>query len=82
MIAPPYELAQPMATAPKDGRKILIRFEHMNYAYADDANRWQWEDVLEAMWIDFNRGGWTWHGLCGAPTCWWPIELSTDGGRP
>jgi hypothetical protein len=71
--------------APKDGTRILIRFEHDNYKYASPEDRSQWEEVCIAHWIDHNDGGWTWHGICGIATHWRhlpaPPRQLNAGGR-
>ncbi len=63
---------QPMETAPKDGRKVMLRIRHYNWRYEHE-DRWQ-EDVI-AEWIagfgkGENRSGWTWHGIMGEPVAW------------
>lgn len=63
---------QDIATAPKDGTPILIRFRHANYKFAGD-RRDEWEEVCVARWIDHNGGGWTWHGICGVPVDFRPL---------
>jgi hypothetical protein len=62
-------------SAPKDGTRILIRFEHDNYKYASPEDRDRWEEVCIAHWVDHSGGGWTWHGICGIPTHWMPLPL-------
>ncbi|MCG7985025.1 MAG: hypothetical protein JAY90_20025 [Candidatus Thiodiazotropha lotti] len=64
----------PMATAPKDGAKIEILFQHLNYYYAGENDRGRWQEVCEAYWTDFNNGGWVWHGIAGVPICWRPTR--------
>jgi hypothetical protein len=64
---------RPMHDAPRDGMPILIRFEHENYKYAIGADKERWEELCIAMWIEFNGGGWTWHGICGRATGWKPL---------
>lgn len=59
-----------MRSAPKDGTRILVRFEHANYRLADAESRHRWVEVCIAHWIDHNGGGWTWHGICGEATYW------------
>jgi hypothetical protein len=73
-----------MDTAPKDGPEILIRFEHFNYQYAKtDEDRARWVENCIAKWIDHNGGGWTWYGLAGRPTGWWPPPGTvTDKDHP
>ncbi|QTG13042.1 hypothetical protein G6M86_07215 [Agrobacterium tumefaciens] len=61
---------QSMDTAPKDGTRILIWFVHPNARFSKDPVAEGWAAAHEAYWTDHNRGGWTWHGLCGAPTLW------------
>lgn len=66
-----------METAPKDGTSILIRFEHPNYAVARDDDKDRWAEICIAYWLDHNGGGWTWHGIVGTATCWWPFPALT-----
>lgn len=61
---------QSMDTAPKDGTRILIWFVHPSAQFSRDPVAEGWAAAHEAYWTDHNRGGWTWHGLCGAPTLW------------
>ena len=67
--------AQPIDTLPqeyKDGRKVLLRFEHENFEWSKAGDRHMWEQITTAEWID-NMGseGWTWNGLAGRMTHWW-----------
>ena len=68
---------RPIESAPKDGTRILVRVEHINFTYAETPEeRARWEEVCAAHWIDHNGGGWTWHGVCGTPTHWRPLPES------
>lgn len=68
---------QPMETAPKDGTWIIARCEHDNAKYCaasgKDPVAEGWIAAVPAHWIDHNGGGWTWHGLCGVFTGWYPL---------
>jgi hypothetical protein len=66
--------SRPMAEAPRDGTEVLLLVYHSNYVYASDADKDQWRQEVRAHWIDHNGGGWTWHGLCGEPMGWRPVE--------
>lgn len=61
---------QSIDTAPKDGTRILIWLVHPSARFSKDPVAEGWAAAHEAYWSDHNRGGWTWHGLCGAPTLW------------
>jgi len=63
-----------MDTAPKDGTEIELLFVHVNNAYVAPGDETPWVAWLKAHWIDFNRGGWTWYGMAGAPIGWRPIK--------
>lgn len=67
---------QSMDTAPKDGTRILIWFVHPNARFSKDPVAEGWAAAHEAYWIDHNCGGWTWHGLCGAPMLWQPLPTA------
>ena len=71
--SPMAEQPRDISSAPRDGTKICMRVEHMNFAFASEADKPNWEQWVEAQWIDFNGGGWTWYGLCGKPTHWTPL---------
>jgi hypothetical protein len=75
---------QPIETAPKDGTRILIWFVHANAQYSKDPVADGWEAPHEAYWIDHNKGGWTWYGLCGKPTKWRPLPSGPvdSGDKP
>lgn len=70
----------PMETAPKDGRRVLLLIHHVNrqYARTDDERRYErtyaererWTDEVEARWSEHNGGGWTWNGMMGKPMGW------------
>ena len=48
---------------------VLIFVVHENLQYAtDEADRAQWQAWCVGRWIDHNKGGWMWHGLCGRVT--------------
>ncbi len=72
---------QTIDTAPKDGREIWLRVEHLNFRFAgkDKSERKLWQQTVKAHWIDHNSGGFTWYGLCGSPTHWQP---KTDDSAP
>lgn len=57
----------PMDTAPRDGRKVLLRIRHYNWRYEHGVC---WQQDVVAEWIDRNGGGWTWHGIMGEPIGW------------
>lgn len=61
-----------MATAPKDGTPVELLLRHLNWHYATGADKDQWQQIVDARWIDFNHGGWTWHGIAGEPVVWRP----------
>lgn len=63
---------QDIATAPRDGTDVLLWVVHPNAKYAD-TDFAQWCGPVVARWIDFNGGGWTWHGLNGQFTHWRPL---------
>jgi hypothetical protein len=64
---------RPMDTAPKDGTEIELLLHHPNRQYAEGEEKQNWEQVVRATWIDFNGGGWTWHGMYGIAQGWRPI---------
>ena len=68
------ETFNPMDTAPKDGTPVRLKVRHDNWKYAAEDQKAQWEAVVVAKWIDFNGGGWTWHGLCGRFLGWLPAR--------
>ena len=63
-------------TGPRDGTEIELRVVHRNAAFADNPAAEGWVEHCRGKWIDHNGGGWTWHGLCGVPCQWRPIETS------
>lgn len=70
---------RPMDTAPKDGTEIVLLLHHHNRRYCrTEAEREQWTDRVRAKWIEFNGGGWTWHGMYGEPQGWKPLTVG-DG---
>lgn len=73
---------QPMLTAPLDGTEVELIIRHNNWIYASAKDREQWEQIVSARWIDFNGGGWTWHGMAGMPVGWRLLSGSakTAGG--
>lgn len=64
----------PMWSAPKDGTTVRLKLRHFNWQFARDDEKAEWEAVVQAKWIDFNGGGWTWNGMCGVPIGWLPLE--------
>lgn len=73
----------PMEMAPKDGSEIEILFRHNEWRYAKGARKNEWQQWCRAHWIEFNGGGWTWHGLPGVPICWRPAtpNVARDAGQ-
>lgn len=61
---------QPMTTAPKDGSEVELLLRHKNWQYAQGEEKRQWQGPYRAKWINFNGGGWTWHGMAGNPIAW------------
>jgi hypothetical protein len=59
-----------MVYAPTDGREVELLLRHPNWHYAEGDKKQQWEQIVCAKWIDFNGGGWTWHGMSGSPHGW------------
>ena len=49
---------------------VLILVEHMNAAFEKDpkVRDSDWRAWCVGSWTDFNKGGWTWHGLAGRVT--------------
>jgi len=63
-----------MIDAPKDGTEIELLLRHVNYRYSKtDEERAEWEQAVRSTWIDFNGGGWTWHGMAGSIVGWRPL---------
>ena len=73
---------QPIETAPKDGRFVVLWMVHANAAYSKDPVEEGWACPVIAKWIDDNGGGWTWHGLCGVPKAWAALPLPTPTSEP
>jgi hypothetical protein len=50
--------------------RVLIYVVHVNAQYEKDEKRRRelWEGWHVGKWINFNKGGWTWNGLCGQVT--------------
>lgn len=67
---------RPMATAPHDGTSVQLLIYHLNRKFAWEGGKRQWEQIVEAAWIDFNGGGWTWRGMCGEPQGWRPVAAA------
>lgn len=72
---------QPMLTAPLDGTEVELTIRHNNWIYASGKDRGQWEQIVRAKWIDFNDGGWTWHGMAGMPVGWRALLSAAQGGK-
>jgi hypothetical protein len=74
---------RPIETAPKiEGERLILRFEHVNFAIAAPDDRHRWEEVCVGYWTEFNGGGWVWHGIAGKATHWRPLPAapqSTEG---
>ena len=68
-----------IASAPKDGTRILAWCVHPNDRYASDDS---YRGPVVAHWIDHNGGGWTWYGHLGQFTHWRPLPPapSQNGG--
>jgi hypothetical protein len=66
-----------MVYAPRDGTELELLLRHPNWQYAKNDNA-QWEQVVRAKWIDFNHGGWTWHGMYGTPQGWRPCGVDAS----
>ena len=75
---------EPMESAPKDGRTILVWCRHWNHKYAtDDDDRARWEGWVITSWTLHNGGGWTWHGHAGEFLGWTALgvpELTKPAG--
>lgn len=65
-------------TAPHDGTEIEIRLVHAYAPYCRDAVAEGYIATARAHWINHNAGGFTWHGLCGRPAQWRPLEGGAD----
>lgn len=83
-LAAPAQLSdeqpwQPMLTAPLDGTEVELTIRHNNWIYASGKDREQWEQIVRAKWIDFNGGGWTWHGMAGMPVGWRALLSAAQG---
>lgn len=72
---------QPMLSAPLDGSEVELMIRHNNWIYASGKDREQWEQIVRAKWIDFNGGGWTWHGMAGMPVGWRSVLIAAKGGK-
>ena len=59
-----------IATAPKDGRYILIRIHNRERQYCEEWERTAWEANAKARWTEHNGGGWVWTGMSGDPVFW------------
>lgn len=64
---------QPIETAPKDGKSILLWIGHPNARFSADPIQDGWAGWCRGRWSDFNGGGWTWDGFVGTPTHWQPL---------
>jgi hypothetical protein len=72
---PPLDEWMAMLYAPTDGTEIELLLHHPNRRYAEGDAKREWEQVVRATWIDFNGGGWTWHGMSGTPMGWRPLGV-------
>lgn len=66
----------PMNSAPLDGTRVRLHVRHAGWWAAkkvSDIESERWEAIVEAEWIDFNGGGWTWNGMAGTPVGWQPL---------
>lgn len=72
MTPSPLDGWEPIDTAPRDGTEIEMLIEGALYRYARPEERDDYRQAVRAHWIDHNGGGFTWHGLCGAPISWRP----------
>lgn len=70
---------QPIESAPKDETTILAWCVHDNAKYSKDAIAEGWAGPVVTRWIDFQGGGWTWHGHCGVFTHWMPLPTPPAG---
>ena len=56
---------------PPTNMDVELLITHTNYKYAKtDDEKKMWQGVVKGKWIDFNGGGYTWHGLSGAVSAW------------
>lgn len=70
-----FEIAlRDIAEAPRDGTPILALVRHANWKYAGIADKFDWQELVVARWIDHNGGGWTWYGLMGEFIGWLPLS--------
>ena len=68
-----------MTDAPRDGTEVELLLRHVNYRYCKtDEERAQWEQAVRSRWIDFNGGGWTWHGMAGSIVGWRPLPSNAE----
>lgn len=63
-----------MDDVPKDETEVEIRVVNMIAADCEDPEQEGYISVERGHWIDFNGGGMTWHGMCGRPSMWRPIQ--------
>lgn len=69
---------RPLGFAPHDGTEVEIRLVHAYAPFCADPVAEGYIATAKARWIDHNGGGWTWHGLCGRPAQWRPLEGGAD----
>lgn len=72
----------PIETAVKQDRKpLLLWVVHHNARYSKDSVAEGWEAPCVACWLDFNGGGWCWHGPMGTATHWMPLPSAPTAMR-
>lgn len=74
-----FEIAlRDIADAPRDGTPILALVRHPNWKYAGIADKFNWQELVVARWMEHNGGGWTWYGVLGELIGWQPLQKAVQ----